>query len=149
MIYILFTFCSGNIKNNNGMKEKLKNWSIQFTGILISSAFLFSIIIASCAKDNFDPPSVDPNIPLSFEADVLPIFTENCVACHGGSIPPDLSESKAYESISDGYISDDPENDPESSIIYSKLLESGHSANATELEKLIILTWILQGAKDN
>ena len=116
------------------MKEKLKNWSVYFTGILISSAFIFSIVIASCTKYNYDPPTVDPNIPLSFETDVLPIFTENCVGCHGGSIPPDLSASEAYE---------------ESSKIYSKLLESGHSANATELEKLIILTWIQQGAKDN
>ena len=131
------------------MKEKLKNWSVYFTGILISSAFIISIVIASCTKYNYDPPTVDPNIPLSFETDVLPIFTENCVGCHGGSIPPDLSASEAYESISDGYISDDPENDAESSKIYSKLLESGHSANATELEKLIILTWIQQGAKDN
>jgi hypothetical protein len=77
------------------------------------------------------------------------MFTSNCTGCHGGAIEPDLRPENAYEALQEGYISDDPENNPEVSTIYTILFESGHSPRASGLEKEIILEWIRQGAEDN
>jgi hypothetical protein len=115
------------------------------SGIMIS--LLVSLFIISCEKYTFDPPTVDPNIPLSFQTDIIPIFTANCAGCHGGSIAPDLRAANAYSSISSGnYIN---LGEPDKSRIYSKLLETSHSAKASEIEKQKILVWIIQGAQNN
>lgn len=106
------------------------------------------LALSSCEQYSFDPPTVDPGTELFFSTDVLPIFTKNCLSCHSGSISPDLRAENAYESLLDGYISADPVNDAESSLIYTKL-ESGHSTKIGALELDIILKWIQQGAKNN
>lgn len=131
------------------MKEFLKDKiSLLSIGMCFTGIVLFSFTV-SCDKYSYDPLTVDPDTEISFSNDIQPIFTNNCASCHNGSIPPDLTAGNAYEAIADGYLSDDPENNPESSLIYSKLLESGHSARASDLEESTILEWIRQGAFDN
>ncbi len=116
--------------------------------ITLLSVGLF-LIFGSCDKYSYELPTLEPGTEVSFSEDIIPIFTGNCTACHGGAIEPDLRPDNAYESLQDGYISDDPENNPEGSKIYSILLESGHSPRASELEKQQILEWIRQGALNN
>lgn len=123
-----------------------KNTSINvFAGLSLA---LF-IILGSCDKYSYELPGLEPGTEISFSEDIIPIFTGNCTACHGGAVKPDLTPENAWESLQDGYISDDPENNPEDSKIYSILLESGHSPRASELEKQQILEWIRQGALNN
>jgi hypothetical protein len=117
--------------------------------LLAAFGFILMVVIASCDKYTFDPPSLDPNKVISFETDLIPFFQSKCVSCHGGSVPPNLSVDKAYSSLTTrGYISDDPENSPETSEIYTKLAE-GHSSAVTELDLQILLQWIRQGAQNN
>ncbi|MCK4920312.1 MAG: hypothetical protein KAS71_04650, partial [Bacteroidales bacterium] len=91
------------------------------------------------------PFEIDTDTVVSFETDLLTIFDNNCILCHGGTISPDLRAEFAYYSIIDNYISEDPE----SSGIYTKLLESSHGSYASETDKQLILMWIQQGAKNN
>lgn len=131
------------------MKERIRRKKINNTGVIILFAFSLVFLVFSCEKYSYEPPSLNPDEEISFQSDIIPIFKNNCVGCHGGSISPDLRAGNAYESLMDGYISSDPENDPESSEIYQKLQESSHSARASEIEKLKILSWIRQGAQNN
>lgn len=119
--------------------------------LLIGSLLLFTgIFLSSCDRESFEPPQADPDKEVSFANDIQPVFNSNCVGCHGGSVKPNLSEGKAYDALISGdYISDDPENNAEESLIYSKLLEPSHRANASAFEKSLILVWIQQGAKNN
>ena len=122
----------------------------RITTIVASLLLLTGLFLGSCDKYSFEPPQADPNKEVSFASDIQPIFNSNCVGCHSGSVNPNLSEGEAYdELISGDYIADDPENNAEESLIYSKLLEPSHRANASTFEKSLILVWIQQGAKDN
>ena len=101
----------------------------------------------SCEKYTFDPPKVDPNVPLSFQTDIAPIFTAKCAGCHGGGLNPDLRAANAYNSLNNGNYFNRAETDK--SIIYTKLYESSHNPKASEGEKQKILVWIIQGAENN
>jgi len=122
----------------------------------ILKSLIFSAIISSgimgfvaCEEYTYDPGRLDPNRVISFSDDLIPIFEEKCVSCHGGALSPNLSKDKAYNTLTTkGYISDDPENTPEESGIYTKLA-AGHSTAVTELEINMILQWIRQGAENN
>lgn len=116
--------------------------------IIAASLLLFSAMaIVSCEKNVFDPPKVDLTTPVSFQNEIIPIFANNCTSCHGGSLNPDLRAANAYESLTNGgYINT---NNPESSLIYSKLLTSPHDSKCTITERNKILAWITQGAKEN
>ncbi|MGC9341737.1 MAG: hypothetical protein ACP5E3_03475 [Bacteroidales bacterium] len=127
---------------NKNRKFQLSFFGLWFLGLLI---FAFS-----CEKYSFDPPSVDPNEEISFQEVLIPIFESKCAGCHNGSVPPDLRPDEAYESLtgSTRYITDDPENKAEESLIYTKLNE-GHAPGISEVELLQILYWVQQGAENN
>lgn len=108
--------------------------------------FLFTLaaIVFSCEKVTLEPPEVTEEV--SFQEDIIPVFESKCVACHNGSLEPDLQPENAYESLtSNGYVNTQ---DPESSELYT-ILQGSHDARATELEKQTILAWIRQGADNN
>lgn len=115
----------------------------------------FMLMITSCQyKFKIEPviPPPDPEESLSFSEDVVPIWNnENkCTQCHNtGGTAPDLTADNAYNSIINSYVD---VNDPEASIIYSKLYPDTdpHSwRKYTASEAAIILQWITQGALDN
>lgn len=133
------------------MKNYMKSKKALRNGIFLGICFtIFSLLIFSCEKYQFEPPKIDPNVEISFQDVLLPVFEAKCIGCHNGSVPPDLRSEKAYSSLTktNRYISADPENNPEESLIYSKL-EEGHVASISEIEKLQILYWVKQGAKNN
>ena len=131
------------------MKERNNRKIYIRTGGVSMFVFWLAFLVFSCEKYSYDPPTLDPNEEISFQEDILPFFANNCTGCHNGAIPPDLTAGNAYEEIQDGYLSSDLENNPEESGIYSKLLESGHVARASDLERQMLLNWIRQGAKNN
>jgi hypothetical protein len=123
------------------MKERIEK--IKAAAIVIWLAG-FLVFMFSCEKYSFDPPEVDPNEEISFQEVLIPIFDNKCVGCHSGGIPPNLTADEAYESITDDYINDVPEE----SEIYTKL-EEGHVTSITDIELQQILIWIQQGANNN
>jgi len=113
------------------------------------TAFALAIIFISliaCEKYIIEGPEKPENV--SFKDDIIPIFTKNCVSCHGGGIAPNLKPESAYNSLnSGGYFSTA---NPASSEIYTKLLNSSsHQSKSTPEEEIYILTWIEEGAKNN
>ncbi|TRX71911.1 hypothetical protein [Carboxylicivirga sp. M1479] len=93
---------------------------------------------------------VDPDDPISFSAEVEPIWTsQSCVNCHSGNGLFSLKQGEAYQSLIDNSLLD-LENSANSKIVTvpgSSGLHSGYTYSGNQ--ELIITTWIDQGAEDN
>jgi mono/diheme cytochrome c family protein len=129
------------MKSNN---RKAKNhWVFNLT----MAAIL--MCVSSCYYEDVAPVEVViPDDPINYVLDVQPFFDANCIACHGGSISPNLSASVSYEElISGNWINTTA---PESSRLYVSIDMGGNmEAYATPAERAIILAWIEQGASGN
>jgi len=124
------------------MNQKIvlkKQVLVVFVLLLSASAFI------SCEKYVYDPPKVDLTTPVSFQNDILPIFSSNnCTSCHGGGLDPDLRASNAYNSlINGGYVNT---TNPASSVLYTTLKSSPHNTRCSVQDQNKILAWITQGA---
>ena len=105
-------------------------------------------IFSWLAKGAEGPPElIDTTVDISFADEIQPIFSAKCITCHSGSLDPDLSTGNAYSSLSSGGYIDNP-TDYESTELYMKL-EGSHTGRVNESEKLLIATWLQQGAQDN
>jgi hypothetical protein len=100
----------------------------------------------SCEKYSFNPPAVDPTAEWKLSTDIQPIFNANCTSCHNAARYPDLSQGKSYQALTKGGYVTLP---GESSKLYTKLTDASHASRTTAVEKLKILYWINQGAKNN
>jgi hypothetical protein len=100
--------------------------------------------LASCEKYGKTIP-FNPETPWSFKADIQPIFSGTCITCHNGSKSPDFREGKSYSALSNGYLVPTAE----TSRLYLKIIASDHISRTSDTEKLMILNWIKQGAKNN
>lgn len=112
-------------------------------------AFLFMIGLVACEYDyiveDIPTPEPDPNNPISFSKQVEPIFQSKCIGCHD-SRSPVLTTGVAYDNITNGnYINTTY---PADSEIYKRSTD-GHGTNMSSQERLLLLTWITEGAKDN
>jgi hypothetical protein len=101
---------------------------------------------SSCVKYSFLPPKVDPDVTVYFQAEIQPIFSANCVSCHGGTQYPNLSDGKSYNSLTTGGFVNAP---GETSGLYVQMTSSSHTSRSTETEKQKVLNWINQGALNN
>ena len=121
--------------------------------IIVSAAVaLLLIATIGCYKDVYYP-DFDPNTPISFSADLQPVFSKSCAnsGCHD-DVPahkPALTADKAYNAIKFGGFID--LNVPENSIIY-KVVKSGEmpptgALKSTDVQK--VLYWIKNGAQNN
>jgi hypothetical protein len=123
-------------------KSKMKNIALVILGI---------VFLAACTSKTIVPIPV-PTGPVSFSNDVVPIFSSSCAitGCHvAGNIAPDLTPSKAYNSLMTMNLVDTIT--PAQSILYMKV-NTGGSMNMfikDPADPQIILNWITQGAKDN
>ena len=112
-----------------------------------------SVVIVSCNYDFIKKAEpVNPNAPVSFSTQILPIFTtDGCTGCHKpGGQSPDYTAANAYNSI----ISNNVVNTttPESSPLYSvpNPATSGHAWDKyTDQQAQLVLLWIQQGANNN
>ena len=110
---------------------------------------IFLVCASSCYNDEVLPVEVDPiTEPQSYELNIQPFFDANCVTCHKGSIPPNLSASESYNALITGsYINTAT---PENSLLYTKIAIGGSmEPYATPEERAMVLAWIEQGAQDN
>lgn len=112
-------------------------------------AFLFMIGLVACEYDYIAEeiiiPQPDPDDPISFSEQVEPIFQSKCIGCHD-SRSPILTTGDAYDNLKNGnYINTE---NPADSEIYKRSTD-GHGTNMSSSERLLLLTWITEGAKDN
>lgn len=107
------------------------------------------VAVTSCQYEFIEIDEPDPNIPVKFSEDILPIFSaNNCIACHRtGGTSPDLSAANAYNSIVPALINT---SNAEASRIYTvPAPSSSHAARYSLAQAALVLTWIKQGAQNN
>ena len=122
-----------------------KNWFLKSKNIFAIAIAFAGIYIVGCEKYTIEGPEKMENV--SFKDHVVPIFNNNCISCHGGAISPNL-KTDPFTAITNGKLVS--VSAPETSKLYDKLISSStHQSKATPTEKLIILTWIEEGAKNN
>ncbi len=112
-----------------------------------------SLFFASCQYDFVATPAPpDPGDTLSFSAEIIPIFTAKCVACHGvNAEAPDLTAANAFNSIQSMGLID--ATTPADSKIYmypNPAITGTHAwKKYTDSEAALVLLWIEQGALNN
>lgn len=124
--------------------KKRSNQPVYFRMLLtLVSLLALIIIIPSCDLHEISYPEEGYE---SYSASIQPIFNSNCVGCHSGSLPPNLSEGASYVYLTtNGYINTD---NPESSLLYTTVIGSHRSYTTSENRKLI-LDWIKAGAPND
>ena len=125
------------------MNQKVKKVRQSLVAVIILAAAAGFI---SCEKYSYAPPAVDPAAPLHFQTDIQPIFTANCISCHGGTKSPDLRDGKSYNALTKGGYVNAPAG---SSRLYSQMISSSHLSRSTDADKLKVLYWITQGVRNN
>jgi len=114
------------------------------------------LTLNSCYYNKF--PIVDPNPPavdISFATEIQPIFNNNCVACHNGSLDPDLRTGNSYNALTSIPGSIIPGDASGSELI--EMLEHNPanpnpmppSSPISTTKITLIKNWINQGAKNN
>jgi hypothetical protein len=110
---------------------------------------IFILFFSSCEYEKREPIDLS-SLPdeVSFNNDIIPVFSNNCIRCHDGSLTPDLTPENAYFDLSSGnYLNTDV---PEESYLYKKISGNGSmSQYAGEYNSALILKWIQQGALEN
>jgi len=124
---------------------ELKN-RIAWPGFAFTVLLAGFIILASCEKYSFRVETVNPVDSVHFKAVVQPLLADKCAKCHNGSRDPDLRAADSFESLTSGGYVNLP---AEESKLYKKVISSGHTSFTLPEEKLKILYWISQGAKNN
>jgi len=108
-------------------------------------------LLTACEYDFITPAPPIPPPPagdtISFSQDIQPIFNAKCIACHAGSIAPNLKSGLSYSALVPGYVT---AGDPTTSILYTVCKPGGSMASHTsDAELLLIYRWIYAGAKND
>jgi hypothetical protein len=119
-------------------------------GLLMVAGTLMMLLTA-CEYDFITPTPPAPTPPaddtISYSQDIQPIFNSNCISCHKGSIPPDLTAAKSYAQLVPTYVT---AKDPATSELYIVCSPGGSMAAHTSAAELnLIYRWIYAGAKNN
>ena len=109
---------------------------------------------ASCEKVGLLPIPFNKDTTWSFKDDIQPIFSgSTCTECHNGRKSPDLRDGKSYAALTGTVKYVNAPEAAESSRLYLKMESTSGSVNhkerTTENERLTVLYWIKQGAKNN
>ncbi|HBE43402.1 MAG TPA: hypothetical protein DDW27_19815 [Bacteroidales bacterium] len=125
------------------MNRKIR---LPINGIVVFIILAGTVFFASCEKYSFVVETVNPVDSVHFKLVIQPMLNRKCASCHSGSKDPDLRSAYSYESLTTGgYVNLPAEN----SKLYTKVISSGHTAFTLPEEKLKILYWIAQGARNN
>lgn len=131
----------------------MKNTKLYFIMIFFGVLFLAGCeyTFVQYPESDQDIPVSDPDNPISFASEIVPIFTSRCLDCHDtGGTAPDLSAANAYNSIASMNLVDT--DNPSESKIYEYILQSTSSHDwrfysASQANK--VLLWIQEGALNN
>ena len=102
--------------------------------------------LSSCEKYTYMPEVVNPTDSVHFQTEIQPIFTANCISCHGAIKAPDLRNGHSYNALTQGGYVNLPGN---TSKLYSKMTGAEHTPRSTDVDKQKVLIWINQGAHNN
>lgn len=124
-----------------------------FQIVLVSS---LSLLCFSCYYDELverpidAPPGEVPGEDISYQNEIQPIWTKDCISCHPNSSQPDLRQGFSYESLVPDYVI---AGNPGGSELYIKLPGNNHPVDVgfelSEEDEALIYYWIEQGAKNN
>ena len=119
-----------------------------FFGVLFLAGCEYTFVQHPDA-DQEEPQISDPDNPISFATQIVPIFTSRCLDCHDtGGQAPDLTSANAYSSIASLVDTDNPA----SSLLYSYVepTSSDHDwRQYTASQAALVLLWIQEGALNN
>ena len=113
-----------------------------------------SLLCFSCYYDEIQEEIITPDLPvdpgdpnyveISFQTEIQPIFTDNCVQCHNANRDPDLRAGNSYAALIPEYVTP---NNADNSSLYIELAYGHQNLNADKIA--LIKGWINQGAKNN
>jgi len=121
--------------------------------IVVIYSLIFIFLLVSCEYNFINPEKgdpVDPEVPISFSAEVEPIWTtQACTGCHDGSGLFSLKSGEAYNSLTTNNLLDLDQVD--NSKILTEPGSSGLHADKDYVgnQRELIKVWIEQGAEDN
>lgn len=117
--------------------------------ITIMTGVLAAFLVASCEKKYFKPEPVDLNAPVSFSADIEPLFQKECgsAGCHNGAVAPNLTTGNCYNALIEGAYVDTLK--PAESLLMVKLNTNMPPQKLPAAEIAKVLKWIEQGAQAN
>lgn len=122
---------------------------LNLTGKL--AVLMLMLSLTGCYYDEvIEIAPLPPGTEVSFADDIQPIFTQNCIACHGGSISPDLREGNSYDAIVNGVFI--VPNDIDASVLYQRLIGNGNimppgnPLATTDIN--LVKSWIEDGAPE-
>jgi hypothetical protein len=116
---------------------------------------VMALSLGSCYYDTFpeDNDNGPAPVDVSYANDIQPMWDNDCVSCHQGNIPPDLTAAKSYNDLlNGGYVIP---NDADNSVLYHSLFGSngvslmppGAMWPSSSIKK--VESWINEGAKNN
>jgi hypothetical protein len=143
LIVIKIRYLCELINNIINMNQRL-NMLRQLLVALIVIAAIGGL--SSCEKYSWMPEKINPVDSVHFQAEIQPIFTANCISCHGAIKAPDLRDGKSYKALTEGGYVNQP---GETSELYTKMIGSEHAPRSSDVDKQKVLIWINQGANNN
>lgn len=122
--------------------KKIREILVAFSLMTALAAF------TSCEKYEILPTPFDPTHIWSFKNDIQPILSSTCAlaSCHGGVQSPNMSEGKAYNSLTNGGYVKPPY---ETSKLYLQMMSGHPNSSLSDLNRKKILYWTTQGAQNN
>jgi len=131
------------------MRKSILYILVLLLGVFVVTACEYEFV----EQEEIVVPTPDPDNPLSFADDIVPIFTNGnyCTACHDtGGEEPNLEAASAYNSLTNGgYINT---TNPEQSTLIT-VAGPGTSEHGwkkfTNSQTEKILQWISEGASNN
>lgn len=125
------------------MKKLIKIVFLMSIGLFLNSCYYDTLVENPIPEIPTDPD--DPGyVEVTLSTDVQPVFNNNCLGCHNGTVDPDLTEGNSYSSLVPDYVTP---NDSNGSTLYTQVL-SGHGSLSND-DIALIKGWIDQGAKNN
>jgi hypothetical protein len=133
-------------------------WRMFMKTINLGLAFMLIFLMAACGggpqtNQISAPSATDSSVDVSFAKDVLPIFNQNCVRCHGGRGGLFLD---SYDNVMQGGVSGVVviASDADGSLLIKRItavieprMPMGGSLPQSDID--LIRTWIGDGALDN
>ncbi len=100
-----------------------------------------SLVLISCTKDKAADPECET--PVSFSQEVMPILQANCVGCHNGGQPPNLTTHASVSDAANNILARVSLNEGDGLL----MPQGGPRLHQDSIRK--IKCWIDQGKMDN
>lgn len=114
-------------------------------------AFLV-FVLYGCYYDT--PPFVETPTNVSFAGDIQPIFNQNCISCHNGSLHPNLTTGNSYNALMALPTGSIVPGDASGSELFQMLNGGGDNpmppgTSIPQAQIDLFGQWINEGAKNN